>query len=107
VRDYTYSQEKRNGYISKYLQRNIYRFINQRVTRNAIEYRIKLLVFEKLVGISGILAILSFGHYRFRAVKYGELVPLREMVDKSKWIKELVQRKAAWLDGCQIQYNGR
>lgn len=66
---------------------------------------IKLLVFEKLVDTSGISAILSFGYHEFRAVKYKELAFLKEMVDKSKWIKELVNWKAAWLNGYQIQYN--
>ena len=107
VRDHTYSQEKRNGHISEYLQCNTHRFINQRATRNGIEYGIKLLVFEKLVGTSGISAIFSFGHHKFRVLKYEELASLREMVDRSEWIKELAQRKAAWLDGCQIQYDGR
>ncbi len=103
---HTYAQEKTKGHINEYLKRNTRRFIDQRLTRKGIVHGIKLLVFEKMVGTRGISAILSFGNTKFRAVKYEELVSLREMVDKSKWIKALAQTKAAWLDGCQIQYNG-
>jgi hypothetical protein len=106
VMHHTYAQEKTKGHINQYLQCNTHRFIDKHLTGKGIVRGIKLLVFEKMVGTSGISAILSFGNTKFRAVKYGELASLREMVDKSKWIKALAQRKAAWLDGCQVKYDG-
>ena len=126
VKDHTYSQEKRNGHINKYLQCNTHRLINQPLTKHGIMRGIKLLVFETLVSISGISAILSFGHYKFRSVKYKGLAVLKDIVNKSEWIKDLAETKAAlknivnklewiedlaktkaaWLDGCQTEYNG-
>jgi len=105
VMDHTYAQEKTNGHIKEYLKCNTDRFIDQSLTGKGIVHGIKLLVFEKMVGTSGISAILSFGNTKFRAVKYGDLASLRKMVEKSEWIRALAHEKAAWLDKCQTQYD--
>ena len=102
----SYLEGRNNGHITEYLDVNKDRFKNQQVTRTGIEHGIKLLVFERLLGTSGISAILSFRYRRFRMVKYQDLAFLKTMVNQSSWLATLVEQKADWLDNCQSCYDG-
>lgn len=104
--DLSISRERGLGHIKQYLKRNDHRFKNQQVTRTGIEHGIKMLVFERLLGKRAISAILSFKYRRFRAIKFEELIFLVTIVNQKKWVAELLEQKAEWLDGCQHQYDG-
>ena len=93
--------------IQSFLEANKHRFKNLAAARDGIEYGIKLLVCEKLLGGTGFSALLIFQFDSFRSVKYPELKDLKKAIEKQKSIKNLARLKAGWLSDCQNKYNSK
>ena len=70
------------GHIIEFLKVNTYRFNNPIVVRDRIEYGMKLLVCEILLGGKGFSAILIFRYRSLRVVKYRELYELKDTIEK-------------------------
>ena len=102
------AQTRQDGYIKQYLDANSNRFPDQRARKAAtdkISLGTKYLVFELLLRIKSISAILIFEHSRFRGIKFEKLNDLMNLVRSTSWIMELAKRREKWFDECLEQYN--
>lgn len=72
--------------IKKYINDNINQFKNKILTQQDIQWEIKLLIFKRLLEKSELSAILCFSFYRFRCLKFTDLICLEQRVHKTDWI---------------------
>ncbi len=101
------SKDGAGGRIKKYVNGNIDRFKNKALAQRGIQWGIRLLVFERLLGEPGLSAILCFSFYRFRCLKFTDLVCLGQRVHETDWIWNLAKKKSGWLDSCQVYYDSK
>ena len=95
--DLTMASERRNGHIRQYLdlKRDCFTAGRERYIRSMIEDGIKLLVFERLLDLSAISAILALKMKLFLKVKYTDFITLKRMISGLEWAMELVRGKAS------------
>ncbi|KAL8765922.1 MAG: hypothetical protein Q9209_007165 [Squamulea sp. 1 TL-2023] len=106
VREPSALEKRKRLYIKEFLDSNTDLFKNQRVALDGIKHGIKCLVFQKLFGYNGVLAILGFVYHQFRSVNFEELQDLRDELVKISWVLELAKSKTIWYEGCQRTYEG-
>lgn len=100
------SKERADGHIKEYIDANAHRFENKDLAQHGIQYGIRLLVFERLLGESGSSAILCFSFYRFRSLNFPQLDCLGQEVRETPWIWDLAKDKSGWLGRCQTYCDG-
>lgn len=89
--DLSAAQTRQDGHIKQYLDANGNRFQNRPAATDGIVLGTKYLVFELLLHIKSISAILIFEHNRFRRIQYGKLSNLKDLVSGTSWIMELAK----------------
>ncbi|KKY14411.1 hypothetical protein UCRPC4_g06753 [Phaeomoniella chlamydospora] len=97
-------QSKTNGRIGEFLKDHEIPCHNWIV--HEIKHGLRLLKFERDLGIRGISACLFFVHSAFRSVKHKDFESLVFELEQSDWI-ETAGEKTEWLDECQSRYNGQ
>ena len=103
---YLAKADRKLGHMTEFLAINMHQFRKISAARNGLQHGIKLLVCDKLLNGTGILALLIFEYSRIRSIKFRELDAFKDAVKDSQKIKKLADQKADWVDDCQKCYDG-
>ena len=96
----------RNGHVNQFISVR-HGLQNQDSARKACQHGIKMLVFERLCQGTAVSALVNFAYTKFYASKLQDLPLLKQELDRSPWIPEILREKEGWYQTCQKQYDSR
>lgn len=94
------------GHIAEFVESN-FEIDDANTATHGIKHGIRLLVFERIYGVTGTSAIFMFIFTTFRSVKYESFPTLKHRLLEEEFWKEVVKHASSSLIQSQEQYDGK
>ena len=101
--DPTIGPSRSEGHIGEFTRTKLFK--SPRLAYNAIRYGIRLIVWERLLNISGSSVLVCAGWSIFARVPYSDLVYVASCVMNMKWVQQLLNDKCEWFEQYQNVYD--